>query len=66
MSSDLEYLSQGEKDALKAAVFQRLHPRTYLERYVEEGVRTDGRAFGQFRDVYVNVGETFGLLRAGI
>ncbi|KAF9554515.1 hypothetical protein CPC08DRAFT_696646 [Agrocybe pediades] len=52
----LNHLSQEEQDALKAAVFQRLHPRLYLERYIAEDVRPDGRAFDAFRDVSVNVG----------
>lgn len=50
------HISQEEQDALKAAVFQRLHPRVYLERFIAEDVRPDGRAFGTFRDVSVNVG----------
>jgi len=50
------HISQEEQDALKAAVFQRLHPRVYLERFIAEDVRPDGRAFDTFRDVSVNVG----------
>ncbi|KAJ7931489.1 ribosomal protein S5 domain 2-type protein [Mycena leptocephala] len=42
--------------ALKASIFQRLHPRAYLERFVSENVRPDGRAFDAWRDVSVNVG----------
>ncbi|KAJ6494803.1 ribosomal protein S5 domain 2-like protein [Mycena vitilis] len=42
--------------ALKASIFQRLHPRAYLERFVAENVRPDGRAFDAWRDVSVNVG----------
>jgi hypothetical protein len=52
-------LSQEEQDALKAAVFQRLHPRVYLERFIAEDVRPDGRAFDTFRHVSLNVGEHF-------
>lgn len=48
-----------EQDALKAAVFQRLHPRVYLERFVAEGIRPDGRPIDAWRDVSANVG-TFG------
>jgi len=55
-ATKLDHLSQKEQDALRAAVFQRLHPRTYLERYIAEDVRPDGRSFLEFRDVYVNVG----------
>ena len=62
--SVLAHLSQVEQDALKAAVFQRLHPRVYLERYIDEDIRPDGRAFWEFRDVDVNVGELFKKLRA--
>ncbi|KAF5321294.1 hypothetical protein D9619_000195 [Psilocybe cf. subviscida] len=56
-SAALAGLSQEESDALKAAVFQRLHPRAYLERFVAENVRPDGRAFEEFRGLSVNVGE---------
>jgi len=44
------------QDHLKALTFQRLHPRTYLERFLQEDVRPDGRAFGGWRDVSMNVG----------
>ena len=38
-------VSNGEssKASTRAAVFQRLHPRAYLERFVAEGFRADGR-----------------------
>ena len=52
-------LSQSEEDALKVAVFQRLHPRTYLERFLAENIRPDKRLCDGFRDVHVNVGEFF-------
>ena len=52
-------LSQSEEDALKVAVFQRLHPRTYLERFLAENIRPDKRLCDGFRDVHVNVGELF-------
>jgi hypothetical protein len=55
-AAKLDHLSQEKQDALRAAVFQRLHPRAYLERYIAEDVRPDGRTFLEFRDVYVNVG----------
>jgi exosome complex component RRP43 len=38
------------------SVFQRLHPHAYLERFLAEGVRPDGRAPRAWRDVSVNVG----------
>lgn len=44
-------------ESLKAATFQRLHPRVYFERFVAEGVRPDGRkGFGEARGVVVNLG----------
>lgn len=57
-------------DSLKAAIFQRLHPRVYLERFLTENVRPDGRAIGCvmdgmgvkgeiWRDVSINVGTSF-------
>ncbi|KAM5542397.1 hypothetical protein V8D89_003856 [Ganoderma adspersum] len=48
--------SAGEQDALKALTFQRLHPKTYLERFLAENVRPDGREFDEWRDISVNVG----------
>ncbi|KAF8626422.1 hypothetical protein AX15_004884 [Amanita polypyramis BW_CC] len=49
-------LSQEEQESLKAAIFQRLHPRVYLERFITESVRPDGRGFVEWRDVSINVG----------
>ena len=46
-------------EALKVAVFQRLHPRAYLERFLAENIRPDKRLCDGFRDVHVNVGELF-------
>ena len=45
-----------EQEAVKAAIFQKLHPRVYFERFVAENVRPDGREFNAWRDVSVNVG----------
>ncbi|KAL5527902.1 hypothetical protein ACEPAG_6703 [Sanghuangporus baumii] len=41
---------------LQAETFRRLHPRAYLERFLNEGFRPDAREVGDFRDVSVNVG----------
>ncbi|KAG8689455.1 hypothetical protein FRC11_002513 [Ceratobasidium sp. 423] len=41
---------------LEASTFQRLHPRTYFERFIAEGYRPDGRKADSWRDVRVNVG----------
>lgn len=49
--------TQSVDDELQAETFRRLHPRTYLERFLNEGYRPDGREVGDFRDVSVNVGE---------
>ncbi|KAG6844360.1 hypothetical protein H0H87_007541 [Tephrocybe sp. NHM501043] len=45
-----------ENDTLKAAIFQRLHPRIYLERFLAENIRPDGRVLDTWRNVNVNVG----------
>jgi exosome complex component RRP43 len=58
-SAPASSLSQSEEDALKVAVFQRLHPRAYLERFLAENIRPDKRLCDGFRDVHVNVGEFF-------
>ncbi|KIY46046.1 hypothetical protein FISHEDRAFT_48109 [Fistulina hepatica ATCC 64428] len=49
-------MEETEEDALRASVFQRLRPRAYLERFVAESIRPDGREFDTWRDVSVNVG----------
>ncbi|GAB1519547.1 hypothetical protein RhiTH_002615 [Rhizoctonia solani] len=41
---------------LEASTFQRLHPRTYFERFIAEGFRPDGRKVDAWRDVRINVG----------
>ncbi|KAI0960529.1 hypothetical protein AcW1_005021 [Taiwanofungus camphoratus] len=48
--------TSAEQDALKAATFQRLHPKVYLERFLAENVRPDGRNFNEWREVSLNVG----------
>jgi exosome complex component RRP43 len=50
-----------ESDALKASIFQRLHPRIYLERFLAENVRPDGRELPAFRELAVNVGSFLSL-----
>ncbi|KAJ4465019.1 ribosomal protein S5 domain 2-type protein [Lentinula edodes] len=58
------FLSAAEKEALKAATFQRLHPQIYLQRFLEEKIRPDGRSIADdenedthaWRNVEVNVG----------
>jgi exosome complex component RRP43 len=46
-----------EGTAIGAPIFQRLHPKIYLERFISEDVRPDGREFGAWRDISVNVGK---------
>lgn len=41
---------------MQAATFKRLHPVAYLERFLSEYIREDGRAFEQAREVQCNVG----------
>ncbi|KAI0650899.1 ribosomal protein S5 domain 2-type protein [Trametes meyenii] len=48
--------NSAEQDALKALTFQRLHPRAYLERFLTENVRPDGRDLDEWRDVSLIVG----------
>jgi exosome complex component RRP43 len=49
--------SSTPSEAIRVATFQRLHPKTYLERFLEENVRPDGRDFLEFRDCSINVGK---------
>ena len=55
-SSSSSSAPNSEQDALKALTFQRLHPKTYLERFLAENVRPDGRDLGEWRDISLNVG----------
>lgn len=45
-----------EEQAIKAATFRRLHPKAYLERFLAEKIRPDGREVDEWRDISVNVG----------
>lgn len=41
---------------LNAQIYQRLHPRAYLERFLAEQVRPDGREAEEWRDISLHVG----------
>ncbi|KII94776.1 hypothetical protein PLICRDRAFT_693108 [Plicaturopsis crispa FD-325 SS-3] len=56
MASASTSTADPQSEHLKAATFQRLHPRIYLERFLSEKVRPDGRALDAWRDVSVNAG----------
>jgi hypothetical protein len=56
MASSTIATNTSEADALKAAIFQRLHPRSYLERFLAEGFRPDGRDLEEWRTIEFNVG----------
>lgn len=47
----------GPSSASAAAVYKRLHPASYLSRYLSKGYRPDGRKTAEWRDVSVNLGE---------
>ncbi|KAI6020118.1 hypothetical protein PISMIDRAFT_93403 [Pisolithus microcarpus 441] len=48
--------NQVQSDELRAQIFQRLHPHAYLDRFLVEGVRPDGRTPEEWRDAFINVG----------
>ncbi|KDQ15468.1 hypothetical protein BOTBODRAFT_158330 [Botryobasidium botryosum FD-172 SS1] len=48
--------TSSQSTKLEASTFQRLHPRAYFERFLAEGIRTDGREALGWRGVNVNVG----------
>lgn len=54
LKSGAEQIREHQK--LQAEVFRRLHPRTYLERFLVEGIRPDARTALDFRDLSVNAG----------
>jgi len=41
---------------LNAQIFQRLHPKAYLERFLAEQLRPDGRETAEWRGLFVHVG----------
>ena len=45
-----------EQDDLRAATFKRLHPKVYLERFLAENFRPDGRQLDVWREVSLIVG----------
>ncbi|KAG1778876.1 ribosomal protein S5 domain 2-type protein [Suillus placidus] len=56
MSSSSVTNPSAADEALRAQIFQRLHPRVYLERFIAEKIRPDGRTFDEWRNVSVNAG----------
>ncbi|KAG0696798.1 ribosomal protein S5 domain 2-type protein [Suillus ampliporus] len=56
MSSSSTANPSAADETLRGQIFQRLHPRVYLERFIAEKIRPDGRAFDEWRNVSVNVG----------
>ncbi|KZV92881.1 hypothetical protein EXIGLDRAFT_646790 [Exidia glandulosa HHB12029] len=53
MSSDA---SSAPPNAPDASIFQRLHPKAYLERFLAAGFRADGRRTDDWRELSVNTG----------
>ncbi|KAI5994138.1 ribosomal protein S5 domain 2-type protein [Pisolithus albus] len=47
--------NQVQSDELRAQIFQRLHPHAYLDRFLVEGVRPDGRTPEEWRDAFINL-----------
>lgn len=48
-----------DRDITEAAAYKRLYPVEYLQRFVIENVRPDGRNKDQAREVKINVGMSF-------
>lgn len=48
--------SRPQTQAEKAEVFKRLHPDEYLDRFLAQGYRPDGRKVDGWRDVSINIG----------
>ncbi|KAG8805465.1 hypothetical protein FRC17_005500, partial [Serendipita sp. 399] len=38
------------------SIYQRLHSRAYLEKFVEQNLRPDGRGLGEFRVLQITLG----------
>jgi exosome complex component RRP43 len=41
---------------INAQIFQRLHPKAYLERFLADKFRPDGREASEWRDLFVHLG----------
>jgi exosome complex component RRP43 len=54
--------STSKQGAAAAVVFKRLHPARYLEKFLAEGYRPDGRKVRGWRDVSINVGKFLVIL----
>lgn len=38
------------------SAYQRLHPRAYFEKFLDERIRPDGRGLGEFRPLQITTG----------
>ncbi|GHJ87781.1 hypothetical protein NliqN6_4183 [Naganishia liquefaciens] len=56
MANSTDTTTSDDQILTEAAAYKRLYPAEYLERFVAEEVRPDGREKGQWRDVRINVG----------
>ena len=52
--------SAASTSASAGAIFRKLHPESYLQRYLAKDYRPDGRQVGEWRDVSVNTGVSLG------
>lgn len=48
--------SAASTSASAGAIFRKLHPESYLQRYLAKDYRPDGRQVREWRDVSVNTG----------
>ena len=58
MANSTDTTTSDDQILTEAAAYKRLYPAEYLERFVAEEVRPDGREKGQWRDVRINVGKS--------
>ncbi|KAG6330784.1 hypothetical protein ID866_8302 [Astraeus odoratus] len=63
MSVVTQSVHDPQSDVLRAQIFQRLHPHAYLDRFLVEGIRPDGRTPEEWRDVFINIG-AWSIIRA--
>ncbi|KZT37493.1 hypothetical protein SISSUDRAFT_1071149 [Sistotremastrum suecicum HHB10207 ss-3] len=68
MATTSNAAGQSQTSIHEASTYQRLHPRAYLEKFLEEGMRTDGRKTSDWRDVQtgsISTAEGSALVRLG-
>ena len=55
MTASTTSVANSDSTSLGSTIFARLHPTTYLARFLDNAIRPDGRSFDSFREISVGV-----------